>query len=64
MEQEQRKKYTGPVGKDPWKDIAEDWTGTKKTGKLDFADELAMLRNQMKGGVQGYVNSFTIFNGS
>ena len=35
-EHERSKKYTGPVGSNPWGQIAQDWTGTKtrKTSKL------------------------------
>ena len=38
------KRYSGPVGKNPWGTIAEEWTGKPKGG--DFADELRMFARQ------------------
>ena len=42
--QEKEKKYNGPVGRDPWSRLAEDWsTGPKKN---DYADELLMFKQR------------------
>ncbi len=44
MEMEQRKKYTGPVGKNPWGSIAKDWAGASRP--RDYADELRLFARQ------------------
>ena len=41
------KKYTGPVGKNPWGAIAEDWTGKNRGAQLDYATELEMFRGML-----------------
>lgn len=46
-EREKSKKYTGPVGSNPWGAIAEDWAGTKKF-QNDFADDLRILADRLK----------------
>ena len=43
-EAEKSKKYSGPVGKNPWGAIAEDWTTSKK--KRDFAEDLQLFALQ------------------
>ena len=43
-EAEKSKKYNGPVGKNPWGAIAEDWTTSKK--KRDFAEDLQLFALQ------------------
>ena len=43
-EYERRKKYTGPVGKNPWGHIAQDWTKLNKGGPMDFAAELELFK--------------------
>ena len=43
-ETEKSKKYTGPVGKNPWGAIAEDWTTSKK--KRDFSEDLQLFAVQ------------------
>jgi hypothetical protein len=43
-EYERRKKYTGPVGKNPWGTIAQDWTKLNKGGPMDFAAELELFK--------------------
>ncbi len=37
-EREREKKYTGPVGKNPWGGIAKDWGQGNRN--RDYADEL------------------------
>ena len=46
-EHERSKKYTGPVGSNPWGQIAQDWTGTKKSSN-DFEDDLKVLAAQLR----------------
>ena len=41
-EHEKSKKYTGPVGPNPWGKIAEDYSGTKRA-QNDFQDDLKIL---------------------
>ena len=41
------KRYSGPVGKNPWGTIAEDWGQGRNSGKRDFADELGELANMV-----------------
>ena len=48
-EHEATKKYTGPVGKNPWGNIAEDWATSGKQGEKDFAEELGELANLVSG---------------
>lgn len=48
-EQEATKKYNGPVGKNPWGTIAEDWSSNCSKGEKDFADELGELANLVGG---------------
>ena len=48
-EQEATKKYNGPVGKNPWGTIAEDWAVGSKKGEKDFAEELGELANLVGG---------------
>jgi hypothetical protein len=48
-EHEATKKYTGPVGKNPWGNIAEDWATYGKQGEKDFAEELGELANLVSG---------------
>ena len=43
-EAEASKKYSGPVGKNPWGAIAEDWTTSKK--KRDFSEDLQLFALQ------------------
>ena len=43
-DQERQKKWSGPVGKNPWGSIAQDWSSGPKT--RDFADELALFASQ------------------
>ncbi len=43
-ERESQKKYSGPVGKNPWGSIAKDWSASSRP--KDFADELAMFARQ------------------
>jgi hypothetical protein len=43
-EYERRKKYTGPVGKNPWGTIAQDWTKLNKGQQMDFAAELELFK--------------------
>ncbi|TRY70281.1 hypothetical protein TCAL_01249 [Tigriopus californicus] len=50
-EEERAKKYTGPVGKNPWGSIAKDWTQTPKS--RDFADELQLFAQQRGIGIPG-----------
>ena len=42
--EQQSKKYTGPVGKNPWGAIAQDWTAPTK--QRDFAEELQLFAMQ------------------
>ena len=48
-EHEATKKYNGPVGKNPWGNIAQDWTSYGRKGERDFADELSELANLVGG---------------
>ena len=43
-EVERRKKYSGPVGKNPWGPIAQDWTKLNKGPQMDFAEELELFK--------------------
>ena len=44
-EHEATKKYSGPVGKNPWGTIAEDWASHGRKGEKDFSEELGELAN-------------------
>ena len=55
-EQEATKKYNGPVGKNPWGTIAEDWATHGQKGEKDFSEELGELANLVGGRKK------TIFN--
>ena len=48
-EQEATKKYNGPVGKNPWGTIAEDWASHGRKGEKDFSEELGELANLVGG---------------
>lgn len=48
-ERERGKKYNGPVGKNPWGSIAQDWAGKPK--KRDFADELLLFAKERGVGL-------------
>ena len=48
-EQEATKKYNGPVGKNPWGTIAEDWATHGRKGEKDFSEELGELANLVGG---------------
>ena len=48
-EQEATKKYNGPVGKNPWGNIAQDWASNCSRGEKDFAEELGELANLVGG---------------
>ena len=51
---ERQKKYSGPVGKNPWGNISQNWTKTGKGGLIDFAAELEIfkdLRGRNAGGL-------------
>ena len=48
-EHEATKKYNGPVGKNPWGTIAEDWAGCGRKDEKDFAEELGELANLVGG---------------
>ena len=48
-EQEATKKYNGPVGKNPWGTIAEDWASHGRKGEKDFSEELGELANLVSG---------------
>ena len=50
-EYERRKKYTGPVGKNPWGNIAQDWTKQNKGQQMDYASELELFKGLR--GVEG-----------
>merc|ERR1719249_650759 len=41
-EHEATKKYNGPVGKNPWGIIAEDWATHGQKGEKDFSEELLL----------------------
>jgi hypothetical protein len=47
-EHERSKKYTGPVGSNPWGAIANDWSGAKRS-QNDFAEDLQLLASQLQG---------------
>ena len=55
-EHEATKKYSGPVGKNPWGTIAEDWATHGRKGEKDFSEELGELANLVGGKKK------TIFN--
>lgn len=55
-EHEATKKYNGPVGKNPWGTIAEDWATHGQKGEKDFSEELGELANLVGGRKK------TIFN--
>ena len=42
---ERQKKYNGPVGKNPWGNISQNWTKTGKGGLIDFAAELEIFKD-------------------
>jgi len=48
-EHEATKKYSGPVGKNPWGTIAEDWASHGRKGEKDFSEELGELANLVGG---------------
>ena len=55
-EQEATKKYNGPVGKNPWGTIAEDWASHGRKGEKDFSEELGELANLVGGKKKTILN--------